>query len=115
MSKYKMFVIVTPGLASGFRLAGGAEVREARDGIEAGALIGQLLRVGREFGIICIDEDLNAQLDPKIIADVEEAGIPILVPFPGIGEGVDKMEMEEKYTANLIRSAIGYHIKLKRG
>jgi vacuolar-type H+-ATPase subunit F/Vma7 len=115
LSKYKLIVITNPELAAGFRLAG-VELQEARNGEEAGAIIDRILRVGREFGIIGIDEDLIAEVDAKILAKVEEAGLPLLIPFPSAGiYGMDKMRREKDYTANLIRSAIGYHIKLKRG
>ena len=115
MSRYKLIIITNPELVAGFRLAG-VEVQEARDGEEAGAIISRIVRLGREFGIIGIDEELNAQVAPQILEEVEEAGIPILIPFPTASiYSLEKMKREEDYTANLIRAAIGYHIKLKRG
>ena len=114
MSKYKLIVITNPELVSGFHLAG-VEVQEARNGEEAGAIISRIVRLGREFGIIGIDEDLYTQVDPKLIEDVDEAGIPLLITFPtAVIYSLDKMKQEDDYTANLIRNAIGYHIKLNR-
>ncbi len=115
MFRAKVIIITNPELVLGFRLAG-VEVQEARSGEEAGAIISRILRVGREFGIIGIDEELNAQLDPKLLEELDEAGIPLLIPFSTAGiYSAEKVRAEEDYTANLIRNAIGYHIKLKRG
>ncbi len=115
MSKSKIIIITNPELVAGFRLTG-VDVQEARNGEDAGEIISRISRVGREFGIIGIDEELNAQVDPDILAEVEEAGMPLIIPFPTAGiYGLDKIKKEEDYTANLIRNAIGYHIKLKRG
>jgi vacuolar-type H+-ATPase subunit F/Vma7 len=113
--KSKVIIITNPELISGFRLAG-VEVHEARNSVEAGAIISRVLRIGREFGIIGIDEDLAAGLDPSLQEELEAAGIPLLIPFSTAGiYGLEKRRREEDYTDNLIRSAIGYHIKIKRG
>jgi len=111
-----MVIVTHPEIAPGFRLAG-VEVYEAEDAQEAGAIIRRMcmLDVGRKFGIIGLDEDMNNQLDPKLLEEIEERGIPLLIPFPAkeIYTWV-RIQREEDYTANLIRGAIGYHIKLKR-
>ena len=114
MSKCKVIIITNSELVSGFGLAG-VEVQEARNGEEATAIVSRIISVGREFGIIGIDEDLHAKVDPKLIEDIEEAGVPLLITFPTAGiYSQDKLKQEDDYTANLIRNAIGYHIKLNR-
>lgn len=114
MTSYKLIIITNPELAVGFRLAG-VEVQEVRNKTEAEAIISRILRVGREFGIIGIDEDLSAELDPDLLEDLEKAGLPLLIPFPTTDMVfAKKRQDEDDYTANLIRRSIGYHIKLKR-
>ena len=70
---------------------------------------------GREYGIIGIDEDLYKQFGEKMIKKMDEWSIPLVVPFPSsdMYQWVRK-KREEDYTTSLIRSAIGYQIKLKR-
>lgn len=114
MSKCKVIIVTNPEMVSGFGLAG-VEVQEARNGEEATAIVSRIMSVGREFGIIGIDEDLHAQIDPDLLEEIEEVGIPLLITFPTAGiYSLDKLKQEDDYTANLIRNAIGYHIKLNR-
>ena len=115
MPKYKMIIVTHPELAAGFRLAG-VEVFEAHGREDVNHIIGDVMR-NKDYGvgIIGIDEELNSQVDPQIIEELEERGLPLLIPFPAAAVySWEREKREESYAANLVRNAIGYHIKLKR-
>lgn len=111
--KYKFLIITHPQLAAGYKLAG-VDVEEVRSSKEAEQLLQSIVQSGREYGIIGIDEDLYNQFDDKVIKKIDEWSIPLVVPFPSsdMYQWVRK-KREEDYTSSLIRSAIGYQIKLK--
>ena len=115
MDKYKMIIITHPEIAVGFRLAG-VEVFEARGREEVNSILWDVIK-NKDYGvgIIGIDEELNAQVDPLVQEELDEQGLPLLIPFPAKEVySWERVKREENYAANLVRSAIGYHIKLKR-
>ena len=112
--RYKLLIITHPQLAVGYRLAG-VDVEEVRNSQEAQRLLESIVQGGREFGIVGIDEDLFNGFDDKVVKKIDDWGIPLVVPFPSsdLYRWVRK-KRDEDYAASLIRSAIGYQIKLKR-
>ncbi len=113
MSEYKVIVITHPELAPGFRLTG-VTVEEANSISEAEKIIESVLRMGDEYGLIFIDENLGMNINERLLNKVEERGVPLLIPFPAqdIYSWLKRKEEKEDYASYLIRNAIGYKIKL---
>lgn len=114
MFKSKVIVITHPELATGFRLAG-VDVEEVADPREVSEVIRRIVWTRSDFGIIAIDEDLGASIEPALRKELDEKGLPFLIPFPAAELYTWMRERREQdYTSQMIREAIGYHIKLKR-
>lgn len=109
MSKVKFSVITKGEWTSGFRLAG-VEVLEAQDEKEARQILQPLLD-RNEPCLIAIEEELFPINDKKIQKHLEEKPFPVILPLPKI-EAQTKEE-QEKYVSELVRSCIGYFVKLK--
>ena len=119
----RLLVVVHPALAPGFRLAG-VETFAAEDSGQAQAIVGAWLDAG-EAGLVAIDDELLAGLDPVFRRRLEAAGrlphiaIPSGVPSAGSGSaGLEPAEGEEagqkRRVANMIRRVIGFHITFQR-
>ena len=114
MFKSKVIVVTHPELATGFRLAG-VDVESVSDPKDASEIIRRILWTKSDFGIIAMDEDLASNLDPALAKELDDRGLPFLIPFPAAELYTWLRERREMdYTSKMIRDAIGYHIKLKR-
>lgn len=114
MFKSKVIVVTHPELATGFRLAG-VDVEIVSDPKEASEIIRRIIWTKSDFGIIAIDEDLASNLDPALAKELDDRGLPFLIPFPAAELYTWLRERKDMdYTSKMIRDAIGYHIKLKR-
>lgn len=106
----KLVILTDSETAAGFRLAG-VEVREAES---EGALeaLEQLIQAD-DYGLIAVDEGLVP--DPVRATERAMRGrtLPVLLPIPSLGaafgEGADALD----YMKDLVRSAIGFDIKLE--
>ena len=114
MAEYKVIVVTHPEIAPGFRLAG-VDVEEASSVSEAEEILESIIRMGVEYGVILMDEDLVMSINSRLNDKLEEKGIPLLIPFPAqeIYTWLKGKEGKEDYASYLIRNAIGYKIKLK--
>jgi vacuolar-type H+-ATPase subunit F/Vma7 len=108
---YDVVVITDEASSVGFRLTG-VEVKEATPESAARVLKEAVDRGG--VGLIAINEDFVKGFDPKMMRLVTESEMPLIVPFPAVVYREEKRDLEESYAAQLIRKAIGYHIKLTR-
>ena len=62
-----------------------------------------------------LSNPLTALPELKRVAGlIRDAEVPLVIPFPGKEANTWKVEDRLDYVASLIRSAIGYHIKLTR-
>ena len=114
MPKCKVIVVTHPELAVGFRLAG-VDVEIVSSPKEVTEIIQRILWTKSDIGIIALDEDLSMNIDKALAKELDERGFPILIPFPAAELYTWMREKREKdYTSQMIREAIGYHIKLKR-
>jgi V/A-type H+-transporting ATPase subunit F len=101
-------VLVRPGHALGFRLAGAA-VEEVSPGGEGAAL--KRLVADPRLGVLAVEDDVLRAAPARILARARQAALPVLLPFilPArlgeAGRGGD-------YVAALVRRAVGYAVKL---
>jgi V/A-type H+-transporting ATPase subunit F len=108
---YNVVVITDEASSVGFRLAG-VEVREATP--ETAAQVVKEVIDKRDVGLIAINEDFVRGFDQRMMRIVAESEMPLIIPFPPVVYTEERREVEESYAAQLIRKAIGYHIKLTK-
>lgn len=108
----KMIVVTSPELAVGFRLAG-VDVAEVSSPQEAEEAVEKII-LGSDIGMIAVNEDFQRHFSDHLKRFIREVEVPLVIPFPGKEANVWKVEDRLDYVAALIRSAIGYHIKLTR-
>lgn len=104
----RLAVVVRPGDALGFRLAG-AEVREVAPGDEGPAL--RALLAAPSTGVVAVEAAVLAAAPAALLERARRRGVPVLLPFdlprawgePGRGEA---------WVAALVRRAVGYGVKL---
>jgi V/A-type H+-transporting ATPase subunit F len=105
---YRFVVVTDPETAPGFRLAG-VDVVEAGSVEEARTLIPPLL-YRDDTGIVAVNEEFMAGLDPKVLGKMERTHRPLLIPIPsGAGKGERR-----GYIERLLQRAIGYNIVVRR-
>jgi vacuolar-type H+-ATPase subunit F/Vma7 len=104
----RVAVITDPDLAIGFRLAG-VEVRGVDSPKEAIGVLRELL--AGDYGLIAINDDYLAAADRETARLVSELAVPVVVPFPA--GRVSRPGEAEEYVGSLVRSCIGYSVKLR--
>jgi len=109
MPETRLSIITKGDWTSGFHLAG-VEVIQARTLDEARKLLAPILEKG-EPHLVAIEEDLFPMNDKKLQRHLEEKPFPVVLPLPKIE--FEKSGEEEKYVSALVRSCIGYYVKLK--
>ena len=108
---YDVVVITDEASLVGFRLTG-VEVRGATPETAAEVLRETIDR--GNVGLVAINEDLIKGFDQRMMRIVTESEMPLIIPFPPVVFTEEKRDVEESYVAQLIRKAIGYHIKLTK-
>lgn len=108
MSKVPFSLISKGDWSSGFRLAG-VNVLEVKSEQEAKDLLQGFID-RNEPSLVAIEEDLFPVNDKKLQKHLEEKPFPVVLPLPKID--ISK-EDQEKYVSELVRSCIGYYVKLK--
>lgn len=109
---YKLVVVTDPENAHGFRLAG-VDVVEVRDPQDVRGKIVSLIN-DDDSGIIAVNEDFMAAIDDRTRDRIEKIYRPIVVPIPA-RKKIEVAEERREYLARLIRRAVGFDIKLRRG
>lgn len=106
----RLVVLTDSETAAGFRLAG-VEVREATGEDALDALEG--LIASDDYGLIAVDEGLVPDPVRATERSMRGRNLPVLLPIPSLGaafgEGTDALD----YMKDLVRSAIGFDIKLE--
>ena len=110
MSKY--LVITDPDSAVGFRLAG-VETLVAERVDDAEGLLQTAVNSGG-VGLLLINENFMNRFSDTLQRKLEKLSLPLIIPIPISGTWW-KMEETEDYIFNLIRRAIGYQMKIKKG
>jgi len=105
---YKVAVITDPELATGFRLAG-VEVIEAINPEMAIQALRSLF--SQDYGLIAVNDEFLLHLDRDTARLLLERVLPIVLPFPSVRVRSEKEA--EAYMAELVKSCIGYYVKLR--
>ncbi len=105
----KMLILTDGETATGFRLAG-VEVLETNSETALADLQG-VIESGN-YGLVAVDEGLI----PDPIKATERAmrgrELPVILPMPSLGATFGEEADATEYMKNLVRSAIGFDIKL---
>lgn len=106
----KIVAAISPETAIGFKLAG-VEVIEVKD---SGVLVDFLSDSSKsvDIGILITEERLLDKIPKDIVRRIKKRGVPVIVPIH-IPDRWQKVERAEDYISNLIKSAIGYRLKIK--
>lgn len=103
-----LVVVVRPGDALGFRLAGAA-VEEIATGEEAAAM--RRLVADPRVGVLAVEEDLLRAVPARVLARARERGVPVVLQLALPRRWGDEGR-GRAYVAALIRRAVGYGVKL---
>ncbi len=106
----KLAVITDSETATGFRLAG-VDVYAKADPAEAKALLKSFFH-SKEYGLVAVSEEVLAEPDRELAKLLDQEPLPVVVPFPSGRLRIDSSE-GEAYLSELVKSCIGYYVKLK--
>ena len=106
----KMLVLTDSETATGFRLAG-VEVREASEENALSEL--EAIIESEAYGLVAVDEGLIH--DPVRATERSMRGreLPVILPMPSLGAAFGESSDATDYMKDLVRSAIGFDIKLE--
>lgn len=107
---HRVIVLTDSETATGYRLAG-VEVRES-DPEGAEEALEELI-TSDAYGMIVVDEGLVP--DPVAATErvMRERDLPVLLPVPSLGATFGEETDATAYMKELVRSAIGFDIKLE--
>lgn len=107
----KIAVLTDPETATGFRL-GGLEVAAARDEAEATERLTEMVE-SDEFALIAVDEGLLPEPYEAVERVMRGRDLPVLLPFTSLAQAFAAGEEDAtEYMRRLVKSTIGYDIKL---
>ena len=106
----RMMVLTDSETAAGFRLAG-VEVTESDPDNAQGAL--EEIITSDDYGLVVIDESLID--DPNRSAERIMRGrdLPVLLSMPSLGAAFGESDDAMQYMQELVRSAIGFDVKME--
>ena len=105
----RMLVVTDAETANGFRLAGVEAVETDRAGAQD-ALEHAIL--SDDYGLVVVDESLIADPVKAAARVMRGRDLPVLLPMPGLSAAFDHESDAAAYMQQLVRSAIGFDIKL---
>lgn len=108
MSRYSFVIVTRPGDGLGFRLAG-ARVEEVAPGEERTQLAPLLAEPG--LGVLAVEEQVIAGLPDEILDRPGRGGLPVVFPF-ALPRRLVEPSHASSYIGELLRRAIGYHVRL---
>lgn len=105
----KMLILTDSETATGFRLAG-VEVREASEDDALKEL--EAIIESEQYGLVAVDEGLVP--DPVRATERAMRGrdLPVILPMPSLGVAFGAGGDATEYMKDLVRSAIGFDIKI---
>ncbi|HSN92633.1 MAG TPA: V-type ATP synthase subunit F [Anaeromyxobacteraceae bacterium] len=108
VGRRRLAVVVRPGDALGFRLAG-VRVEVAPPGGEAALF--RTLVAEPELGVLAVEEEVLAAASARLLRRARERGLPVILPF-ALPRRWSEEGRGRAYVAALIRRAVGYGVKL---
>ncbi|MBA2668066.1 MAG: V-type ATP synthase subunit F [Trueperaceae bacterium] len=105
----RMLVVTDAETANGFRLAG-VEAIET-DGARAQEVLEEAI-LSNDYGLVVVDESLIADPVAASARVMRGRDLPVLLPMPGLSAAFDHESDATSYMQQLVRSAIGFDIKL---
>jgi V/A-type H+/Na+-transporting ATPase subunit F len=106
----KMIILTDSETATGFRLAG-VEVREADNDSAQDAL--EDIITSDDYGLVAVDAGLIPDPNASTERIMRGRDLPVLLSMPSLGAAFSESDDDAKaYMQNLVRSAIGFDIKL---
>jgi vacuolar-type H+-ATPase subunit F/Vma7 len=106
----RLLILTRPNLLPGFHLAG-VDAFAAEDAQRAQEVIDVWIEE-REEGLLAIDEDLLACLEPAFLKRLRAAPHLPYLAIPGAGKTGPTVSARHR-VADMIRRAIGFHITFK--
>lgn len=108
----KILAIVEPEIARGLRLSG-VETRIAHSPTQVKDCLVETLR-SKDCGIVIVDKAHVDSFNEGTKRLIEESSVPLVVPLPlNMKWSKDRDKGSDTYVKDMIRHAIGYHIKIK--
>ncbi len=111
VSVKNIMALLSPEGALGFHLTGVETVEVKVKGEVANFLSDE--EEHKEVGVLIVEEKLLVEVPDEIIRRIKRRGVPVIVPIH-IPEEWQSTGVAEDYIANLIKSAIGYRLKIKK-
>lgn len=105
----KMLVVTDAETAIGFRLAGVDVLETTADGAQRAV---EDVIASDRYGLVVIDEGLLADPVKAMERAMRGRDLPVLLPMPGLSAAFDHEADATAYMQQLVRSAIGFDIKL---
>jgi len=106
----KMIVLTDSETATGFRLAG-VEVRETTQEDAQRAL--EELITSDAYGLVAVDEALLPDPNRSSARIMRGRELPVLLSMPSLGAAFSEGADATDYMKRLVRSAIGFDVKLE--
>ena len=105
----KMLVLTDSETATGFRLAG-VEVRET-NGENAVEELEAIIE-SQDYGLVAVDEGLIEDPIKATERTMRGRELPVILPMPSLGAAFGEGGDATAYMKDLVRSAIGFDIKI---
>lgn len=105
----RMLVVTDAETAVGFRLAGVETLETDGDAVQRDL---ERAILSDAYGLVVVDEGLVADPVRAMERVMRGRDLPVLLPMPGLAAAFDHEADATRYMKELVRSAIGFDIKL---
>jgi V/A-type H+-transporting ATPase subunit F len=105
----KMLVVTDSETAIGFRLAGVETLESSRENVQRDL---EHVIAEADYGLVVVDEGLMADPVKALERAMRGRDLPVLLPMPGLSAAFDHEADATRYMRELVRSAIGFDVKL---
>lgn len=106
----KLVILTDVDAAAGYRVAG-VEVREAEP--ETALSVLEELIASNEYGLVTVDEGLMSDPVKESERAMRGRDLPVLLSIPSMAAAFSDSDDVTAYMSELVRSAIGFDIKLE--